>query len=92
MPHSFYKEKIELDDIPESHRDLAAHLGLEVFLELSEFCGGQLIYIPELHILGKNARDRAIRARFSGKNFKELAVQFRLSERQIRKIIKGYRT
>ena len=55
-------------------------------------CGGQNLYIPKRESLERNARDRDIRAHFTGGNYRALAVQFRLSERQIRKIINGTRT
>lgn len=80
------------EDIPEEYQDLADTLGMEVFLQLAELCGGQSLYIPKLDSLAKGGRDREIRARFNGGNYRALAAQFRLSERQIRKIINGTRT
>lgn len=82
---------IRMEDIPEEYRDIVEAIGLEAFLGLARFCGGQDLYIPKMESLERNGRDRDIRARFDGGNYRILARQFRLSERQIRKIINGYR-
>ena len=83
---------IPMSDIPEEYRDIAEALGMEAFTRLTLLCGGQNLYIPKRDSLERNARDRDIRARFTGGNYRALAAQFRLSERQIRKIINGTRT
>lgn len=83
---------IPMSDIPEEYRDIAETLGMEAFTRLTLLCGGQNLYIPKRESLERNARDRDIRARFTGGNYRALAAQFRLSERQIRKIINGTRT
>lgn len=82
---------IRMEDIPEEYQDITEALGMEAFLELTRLCGGQSLYIPKLDSLEREGRDREIRARFNGGNYRALATQFRLSERQIRKIINGYR-
>ena len=82
---------VRVSDIPEEYQDIVERLGLEVFLTLVDLCGGQDLYIPKLESLERSGRDREIRARFDGGNYRALAAQFRLSERQIRKIINGYR-
>ena len=80
------------EDIPEEYWDLLDTLGREAFFKLIRLCGGLNMYIPKMESLGRNARDREIRALFNGGNHKALAVQFRLSARQIHKIINGKRT
>ena len=82
---------IRPDDIPGEYRDLVDALGMDVFLALTDLCGGQSLYIPKPESLRRDGRDREIRARFNGGNYRALATQFRLSERQIRKIINGTR-
>ena len=82
---------IRPDDIPDEYRDLVDALGMDVFLALTDLCGGQSLYIPKPESLRRDGRDREIRARFNGGNYRALAAQFRLSERQIRKIINGTR-
>lgn len=79
-------------DVPPEHRRLAEALGLEVYLTLTELCGGTSLYIPKRESLEREGRDRAIRAGFTGGNLRELAAAFGLSERQIRKILQGRRT
>lgn len=91
IPYLNTARSVPMSDIPEEYRDLVDTLGLEAFLALVDLCGGQLLYIPKRESLERNARDRDIRARFTGGNYRALATQFRLSERQIRKIIKGTR-
>ena len=83
---------IRMEDIPAEYRDIVETLGLEVFLTLTDLCGGLNLYIPKRESLERDGRDREIRARFDGGNYRALAAQFRLSERQIRKIISGTRT
>ena len=83
---------IRIEDIPEEYQDIVQALGLEVFLSLTDLCGGLNLYIPKRESLEREGRDREIRARFDGGNYRALAAQFRLSERQIRKIISGTRT
>ena len=83
--------EIRLDDIPESYRDIAEKMGIDNFINLCELCGGITLYLPKVETLKLGGRDREIRSRFDGGNYKMLARQFRLSERQIRKIINGYR-
>ena len=83
---------IRPSDIPEEYQDIVETLGLEVFLTLTDLCGGLNLYIPKRESLEREGQDREIRARFDGGNTRALAAQFRLSERQIRKILSGTRT
>ena len=83
---------IRAEDVPEAYQDIVEALGLEVFLTLTDLCGGLNLYIPKRESLEREGRDREIRARFDGGNTRALAAQFRLSERQIRKILSGTRT
>ena len=76
-------------DIPAEYLDLVDTLGLESFLSLVDLCGGQSLYIPKRETLGREGRDREIRARYNGANTRALARQFRLSERYVRKIVHG---
>ena len=80
---------VSVEDVPEEWRDVVNLVGLDVFLELCRFLGGENLYLPKIESIEKAGRDREIRARFDGGNYKQLARLFRLSERQIRKIING---
>jgi Mor family transcriptional regulator len=82
IPYLDTVRPVPMSDIPEEYRDIAEAIGLEAFTR----------YIPKRESLERNARDRDIRAHFTGGNYRALAAQFRLSERQIRKIINGTRT
>ena len=82
---------VSVEDVPEEWRDVVNLVGLDVFLELCRFLGGENLYLPKIESIEKAGRDREIRARFDGGNYKQLARLFRLSERQIRKIINGER-
>lgn len=83
--------EILLEDIPEDYRDIVETIGMKAFIQLTQLCGGQDLYIPRLESLERGPRDRDIRARFDGHNYRALGIQFRLSERQVRKIINGTR-
>lgn len=65
---------IPMSDIPEEYRDIAEALGMEAFTRLTLLCGGQNLYIPKRESLERNARDRDIRARFTGGNYRALAA------------------
>ena len=92
IPYLNTARPVPMSDIPEEYRDIAEAIGLEAFTRLTLLCGGQNLCIPKRESLERNARDRDIRAHFTGGNYRALAAQFRLSERQIRKIINGTRT
>lgn len=74
-------------DVAEEYRDIVDTIGMEAFVQLTLLCGGQNLYIPKRESIQRGARDREIRALFTGGNYRALAIQFRLSERQIRKIL-----
>ena len=57
---------IRTEDVPEEYQDIVEALGLEVFLTLTDLCGGLNLYIPKRESLEREGRDREIRARFDG--------------------------
>ena len=80
--------EVKLEDVPESQRDIAECIGIDAFIKLSKFCGGQdEIYISKYPQLIKEARNRAIRQKYNGYNLKQLAREYDLSTRQIRHIV-----
>ena len=80
--------EVKLEDIPENQRDIAECLGIEAFIKLSKFCGGQTgIYIPKYYTLIKEARNRVIRQRYNKYNLKQLAREYCLSTQSIRQIV-----
>jgi Mor family transcriptional regulator len=80
---------VTVEDVPDEYRDLAEVIGLDVFLEICRFAGGEDLYIPKIESIERAGRNREIRSRFNGGNYKQLARMFRMSERQVRKIING---
>lgn len=48
---------------------------------------GQRIYIPSKAVLEAQARDRKIRAQFTGNNLHDLAKVHRISPRQVRRLL-----
>ncbi len=79
--------EIKLEDIPENVRDIAEVIGMEAFIKLAKFCGGQRgIYIPKYSNIIKGARDREIKRRYTRYNLEQLAREYNLSTQQIREI------
>lgn len=80
---------VTVDDVPDESRELVEVIGLDVFLEICRFAGGEHLYIPKIESVERAGRNREIRSRFDGRNYKQLARMFRMTERQVRKIING---
>ncbi len=90
------EREITLWDIPEGSRMFAASIGLGRYLELVEMFGGEMLYIPTLDQLHREARNREIRTTYravgnSEKRSRRIAALSRiyhLSDRQIRNIVR----
>ena len=80
---------ITLDDLSDEARQIAEAIGIEALLALSAKLGGERVYIPLPERLAVAARNRAIRAAFTGRNYRELAVKYGLTVRWIRAIVAG---
>jgi Mor family transcriptional regulator len=85
-------DHIQIDDLPDECRQIAEVIGLDALLALSARMGGERIYIPRPERLAVAARDRAIRAAFTGRNYRDLAIQHGLTVRWIRAIVSGETT
>lgn len=87
--------EIELDDLPESIRDIAEVIGLGNILALVRLCGGLSIYIPKLESCELEAKHRQIWKEYkesrSGTVYADLARKFNLSESHVRSIIRDRR-
>lgn len=83
---------IRIDDLPPEFRDVADAIGFGAALRLVEVRGGEAIYIPKMDKLARFARDRAIRAEFTGCNHRELARKYNLTVVMIRRIVGGAAT
>ena len=80
---------VKREDLPEGCRDLVDMFGIDLVMELVDYCGGSCIYLPSKSGVLKNARNRVIKDEFDGGNYKELARRFGISDMQVRKILKG---
>lgn len=68
--------------------ELVDIFGIDMVMEIVDYCGGSCIYLPSKSGVFKNARNRVIKEKFNGGNYKELAREFGISDIQVRKIVK----
>lgn len=80
---------VKKDDLPEGCKELVDIFGMDMIMELVDYCGGSCIYLPSKSGVLKNARNRVIKDSFNGGNYKELAREFGISDIQVRKIVKS---
>lgn len=78
---------VEVLDLPEGCRDLVDVVGLEVVMDIVDYCGGGSMYFPSRGAVVKNARNRVIRKKFDGGNYRELGRAFGISDTQVRSIV-----
>jgi Mor family transcriptional regulator len=64
-------------------------LGIDVAMDIVDYCGGSMLYFPSKRSAVRCARNRVIRSEFNGANYRELAIMFEISEMQVRNIVKG---
>lgn len=77
-----------LEDISERYRDIVAIVGIEKFVELSNYARGDEIYFPKVENVVSPARNRRIKKEYNGFNEKELADKYNLTIKQIWNILK----
>ena len=85
-------DRIVVEDLPESYRDIAMIIGVENAVKLSGLLGGLAYYFPQLDKMLRKKRDELIRSEFTGANHKPLAVKYGLSEVWIRTIVQRPRS
>ena len=81
-------EETTLEDISESYRPVVDIIGIEKFIELSEYAKGDEIYFPKTENIIAPARNRRIKKEWNGYNSKELAEKYNLTTKQIGNILK----
>lgn len=81
-------EETTLDDISETYRPVVEIIGIERFIELSEYARGDQLYFPKTETIIAPARNRRIKAEYNGYNEKELADKYELTVRHISNILK----
>ena len=77
-------ESLTLNDLQESHREIAEVIGVEAMVKLSKTYGGNNIYIPQSKELIKNK----IYEEFDGSNLKELTVKYNVSKSTVYNIVR----
>lgn len=80
----------EKELIPDKYHELIDVIGVENFINMSQFYGGTELYIPQYDSLIKPIRNRAIINEFDGGNYIQLARKYGVSQSQIRNIINGW--
>lgn len=91
MDDELIKELIRdttIDDISESYKQIVSIVGLEKFIELSDYAKGDKLYFPKKESIIAPARNRLIRKLYNGYNTKDLAEKFNLTIQQIQNILK----
>ena len=81
-------EETTLEDISESYRPVVDIIGIEKFIELSEYAKGDELYFPKTENIIAPARNRRIKKEWNGYNSKELAEKYNLTTKQIGNILK----
>lgn len=80
-------EQLTLEDILSESRSVAEVIGIDAFIKLVRFHGGDTMYIPKPDKLAVYVRQRLIRKEFTGRNHKELAKKWNLTVRSIYMIV-----
>jgi len=81
-------EEITLEDISDKYSGIVEIIGIEKFVEMSDYAKGDKLYFPKVENILAPARNRMIKREYNGYNVKELAVKFNLTTTQIGNILK----
>lgn len=77
-----------MEDISDTYKPVVDIVGIEKFIEISEYAKGDELYFPKMENIIAPARNRRIRKEYNGYNEKELAVKYELTIKQIANILK----
>lgn len=77
-----------LEDISDSYREVVEIIGIDKFIELSDYARGDELYFPKVENIIAPARNRRIKKEWNGYNSKELADKYNLTIKQIGNILK----
>ena len=77
----------QIDDISESYRPVVEIIGVDKFIELSDYAKGDELYFPKIENIIAPARNRRIKKEWNGYNLKQLAEKYNLTTKQISNII-----
>lgn len=92
MDKTLKKELIEntgLEDVAPNYRKVAEIVGIEKFIELSEYALGDEIYFPKVENILAPARNRRLKKEYNGENVKELADKYDLTVKQVAYILRN---
>lgn len=76
------------EDIPEKYSGIVSIIGIEKFVEMSEYAKGDKLYFPKAESILAPARNRMIKKEYNGYNVRELAERYNLTTTQIGNILK----
>lgn len=80
-------KEIYLSSLNYDQIEIIALIGLDNFLKLCEYAGGESIYFPSMRSTKITVRNCKIKKDFDGKNYKMLSEKYHICERQIRRIV-----
>lgn len=80
---------VDVIDIPENYQPIVNLIGLDNFLRLCQYAGGDEIYFPMYKSILCGTRNRMILQEYDGYNLKELSEKYNLTVNQIKNILKG---
>lgn len=86
-----YPENIDIDieDLPESQRELAEQLGVDGYQRLINYTGGCSVYVSQGGRIAKKRRNKMIKSDYNaGIPLRAIARKYNLSEMRIRQILK----
>lgn len=80
-------EETYLSNLNNDQLTIIELIGLNSFIKICEYAGGESIYFPTMRSRKITVRNCKIKMDFNGRNYKELAKKYNICERQIRRII-----
>lgn len=81
-------KETRMEDISDRYLNIVEIIGIQKFVELSDYAKGNEIYLPKAEKVVIPARNRRIKKEFDGFNEKELAERYGLTVPQIYNILK----
>jgi len=80
-------KELDINDLPEQYRLLAAKIGLDTLIAVSKAVGGTQQYVPMTFELIKCLIYKKIMEEFEGDNIQSLAIKYGVSESTVRRTI-----
>jgi Mor family transcriptional regulator len=87
LTYEDWMSEIKTEDLPSSYQEMVELIGFEATIKLADKYQGTGFYFHKLDTAIQEARNKRIKAEFTGGNHKELARKYRLSEVWIRQIL-----